>query len=371
MLGITTAQKPSGINKEDLFIVFTHNQNGQFLRHTTDHINSDTATVLYLNIANEFNHKKTAAFNELISQFHRAMAIATYQCVTFVMDFNLGYSTLNICPIQQIITTLDSDARNEANYCKNLFLPEEDIEVSNYTFITDTQSMAAAQARGKIPFRFILTGSGGERAPAQTDGLENLTIDEARDQYSYMKWQFNKFLGSLRNSGCSPSSVTLTPRARTRRLDGSTPLRRDNSVSSTASEKSNSPSPTFLPSPTHQETNPSASLTSIFSQTFRSPVSLNQFLDAEQAEASIASPFASPPALTAATRSYSDNRRQPENGNSLTVNLTTFSNVSSSTQTFFNDENKTPKTPHNISPERNKRPTKIVTPDRKGLTKRN
>ncbi|MES2217024.1 MAG: hypothetical protein V4501_01295 [Pseudomonadota bacterium] len=227
---------------EEMIFVFTHSQNEQFKTYVKT--NPDITKVVYLNMGREFNYQKKAAFNELMDRFRTEISVAPAKLITFAMDFNIGYSGYNISPVNEIIAALETEY--ELAFFKFLTLSEEDKwePTSNYVFAKTPQTLADAKNAGNIPFRFVLTGSGGQSAVEKYHGFEDINPTEACEKYSFQGWPLIKFLAAMRKANGGTPLPLSSPQSTPRRLGISPALteqkltQRNSSTSSTATNVS-------------------------------------------------------------------------------------------------------------------------------------
>ena len=245
--------------KEELLIVMTHNSNESFLRLCKNYI-PDNVEVLNLAELSARKCDGQIMVKSLLERFRDKMKEnSSYKLITFVMDFNSGYSGYNLSPIADFIATLETEGTLTEVY-NIMNLGEGDASpVNDYAFVKNqTELNAITLKNNKIPFRIFTTGGGGPSVSAYYNNLVSLTADEARAAYNFNAWSYNKFMGSFRTAEGSPVSINSalsqspgSPGTNYRRLPILTkPSSRNNSASWSTSSNCSAGS---LNSPTCQE----------------------------------------------------------------------------------------------------------------------
>jgi hypothetical protein len=214
--------------KEELLIVMTHNSNDSFIRLCKNYI-PDNVELLNLVELSRYKCDGEIMLNSLLARLNDKMKeSAPYKLITFVIDFNSGYSGYNISPIENFIATLETEGTLSEVF-NLLNIGEGDATpVFDYAFVKNQLELSSASLKeNRIPFRIITTGGGGESIQAYYNNLVSITSEEARQVYNYNEWSYNRFIGSFRSVDASPVSVNSTsmdsPGAGNRRLSKAPP----------------------------------------------------------------------------------------------------------------------------------------------------
>ena len=179
----------------ELLILLTHRENKKFHQYANPtHLN--TKTVAYYNDNHVLNSAGRPAMETIMTALHDCLRLTQPRLITFVIDFNVGYSGLDLSPIPELIEHLETE--NIVAQVSNF--GQEDKEQNNqkknwnFAFTKTREEFTSALQSGKTAFRFILTGSGGDDRYDGEKFLLKISAAAALEKFSFEGIDCTRFI---------------------------------------------------------------------------------------------------------------------------------------------------------------------------------